>query len=82
MPSVSGASMTTPPTAGVNPQRHQTDSRPLMARIVVKFGGTSVADLTRIRTVADRVKREVDAGLLQDMMVFEFVQREVLRAAA
>jgi aspartokinase len=53
-----------------------------MARIVVKFGGTSVADLTRIRTVADRVKREVDAGLLQDMMVFEFVQREVLRAAA
>ena len=33
-----------------------------MARIVMKFGGTSVADLARIRTVADRVKREVDAG--------------------
>jgi aspartate kinase len=30
-------------------------------RIVMKFGGTSVADLARIRTVADRVKREVDA---------------------
>jgi aspartate kinase len=33
-----------------------------MARIVMKFGGTSVADLDRIRNVADRVKREVDAG--------------------
>jgi aspartate kinase len=29
---------------------------------VMKFGGTSVADLDRIRTVAQRVKREVDAG--------------------
>src|SRR5260221_14446282 len=33
-----------------------------MARIVMKFGGTSVADLDRIRHVARRVKREVDAG--------------------
>jgi aspartate kinase len=33
-----------------------------MARIVMKFGGTSVADLDRIRTVAGRVKREVEAG--------------------
>ena len=33
-----------------------------MARIVMKFGGTSVADLDRIRSVAERVKREVDAG--------------------
>ncbi|MDJ0390995.1 aspartate kinase [Roseomonas sp. E05] len=33
-----------------------------MARIVMKFGGTSVADLDRIRNVAGRVKREVDAG--------------------
>lgn len=33
-----------------------------MARIVQKFGGTSVADLDRIRNVADRVKRAVDAG--------------------
>lgn len=33
-----------------------------MARIVAKFGGTSVADLDRIRAVAERVKREYDAG--------------------
>jgi aspartate kinase len=33
-----------------------------MARIVMKFGGTSVADLTRIRAVAQRVKAEVEAG--------------------
>ncbi len=33
-----------------------------MARIVMKFGGTSVADLDRIRAVAKRVKREADAG--------------------
>ena len=33
-----------------------------MARIVQKFGGTSVADIDRIKAVARRVKREVDAG--------------------
>ncbi len=33
-----------------------------MARIVQKFGGTSVADVARIKAVAQRVKREVDAG--------------------
>ncbi|WP_160120256.1 aspartate kinase [Rhodovarius lipocyclicus] len=33
-----------------------------MPRIVMKFGGTSVADLDRIRNVANRVKREHDAG--------------------
>lgn len=33
-----------------------------MARLVMKFGGTSVADLDRIRNVAAHVKREVDAG--------------------
>jgi aspartate kinase len=33
-----------------------------MARLVMKFGGTSVADLDRIRNVAHHVKREVDAG--------------------
>ncbi|MBT6312261.1 MAG: aspartate kinase, partial [Alphaproteobacteria bacterium] len=33
-----------------------------MARIVQKFGGTSVADLDRIRNAAGRVKRAVDAG--------------------
>ncbi|MBX3504818.1 MAG: aspartate kinase [Parvibaculum sp.] len=33
-----------------------------MARLVMKFGGTSVADVERIRNVAAHVKREVDAG--------------------
>jgi aspartate kinase len=33
-----------------------------MARIVMKFGGTSVADLDRIHNVARHVKREVEAG--------------------
>lgn len=33
-----------------------------MARIVMKFGGTSVADLYRIRNVARRVEREIAAG--------------------
>ena len=33
-----------------------------MARIVMKFGGTSVADLERIRNVAGRVAREIEAG--------------------
>ncbi|MEP3274765.1 MAG: aspartate kinase [Stappiaceae bacterium] len=33
-----------------------------MARLVLKFGGTSVADLERIRNVARHVKREVDSG--------------------
>ncbi len=33
-----------------------------MARIVQKFGGTSVANTDRIRAVAEKVKREIDAG--------------------
>ena len=33
-----------------------------MARLVMKFGGTSVANIERIRNVALHVKREVDAG--------------------
>src|ERR1700726_4054440 len=33
-----------------------------MARLVMKFGGTSVADIDRIRNVARHVKGEVDAG--------------------
>ena len=33
-----------------------------MSRLVMKFGGTSVADLDRIRNAARHVKREVDAG--------------------
>ena len=33
-----------------------------MPRLVMKFGGTSVADLDRIRNAAAKVKREVEAG--------------------
>jgi len=33
-----------------------------MARLVMKFGGTSVADIDHIRNVARHVKREFDAG--------------------
>ena len=41
------------------PERTNTST---MARLVMKFGGTSVADIDRIRNVARHVKREVDAG--------------------
>ena len=34
----------------------------VMGRLVMKFGGTSVANLDRIRNVARHIKREVDAG--------------------
>jgi len=33
-----------------------------MARLVKKFGGTSVADVKRIQAVAQRIKRSTDAG--------------------
>jgi aspartate kinase len=33
-----------------------------MSRLVMKFGGTSVGDIARIRNVARHVQREVDAG--------------------
>ena len=33
-----------------------------MTRLVMKFGGTSVADIAHIRAVAQHVKREADAG--------------------
>ena len=33
-----------------------------MSRIVMKFGGTSMAGIERIRSVAGRVKREAEAG--------------------
>jgi aspartate kinase len=36
--------------------------QPKKPRLVMKFGGTSVGDVERIRAVARRVKREVDAG--------------------
>ncbi len=41
---------------------HQQDSAIPMGRLVMKFGGTSVANIERIRNVAQHVKREVDAG--------------------
>ena len=34
-----------------------------MARIVMKFGGTSMAGIERIRSVAARVRREAEAGI-------------------
>jgi aspartate kinase len=37
-------------------------SNPAMARLVMKFGGTSVADIEHIRNVAHHVGREVKAG--------------------
>ena len=33
-----------------------------MSVVVMKFGGTSVANVERIRNVAKHVKREIDAG--------------------
>ena len=33
-----------------------------MARIVQKFGGTSVGDVARIQAAAKKVKAELDAG--------------------
>ena len=33
-----------------------------MSRIVMKFGGTSMAGIERIRNVAERVRREAEAG--------------------
>jgi aspartate kinase len=33
-----------------------------MSRLVMKFGGTSVADLARIRGAAEKVRREVERG--------------------
>ena len=34
----------------------------IMAVIVAKFGGTSVADIERIESAADKIKKEVEAG--------------------
>src|SRR6202034_3217660 len=51
-----------PPTAPVSIRAFSGKARIIMARLVMKFGGTSVADIDRIRNVARHVKREVDAG--------------------
>jgi aspartate kinase len=51
------------PLSGRAPVRTDGDEdRSEMARLVLKFGGTSVADMDRIRNAARIVKREVDAG--------------------
>jgi aspartate kinase len=44
------------------PAHSPAGDRPVMARLVMKFGGTSVADIERIRNVARHVQREVNAG--------------------
>jgi aspartate kinase len=41
---------------------HSGNAPVVMGRLVMKFGGTSVANIDRIRNVARHVKREVDAG--------------------
>jgi aspartate kinase len=50
-----------PGGAGRRGSRGGTD-RVVMSVLVMKFGGTSVANVERIRNVARHVKREVDAG--------------------
>ena len=47
-----------------------------MARIVMKFGGTSMAGIERIRSVAARVKREVEAG--NEVAVVDLARAEVI----
>jgi aspartate kinase len=47
---------------GVQQFKHRSIAADLMSRLVMKFGGTSVANIERIRNVARHVKREVDAG--------------------
>jgi aspartate kinase len=41
---------------------HRKTPETVMARLVMKFGGTSVATVERIRNVARHVEREVKAG--------------------
>jgi hypothetical protein len=48
-----------PAFAGMTPAR---TSSPNMARIVMKFGGTSMAGIERIRHVSNLVKREAEQG--------------------
>src|SRR5213080_4449394 len=53
---------------GLSPKAEHARTHPgevrelIMARLVMKFGGTSVADIEHICNVARHVKREVDAG--------------------
>ncbi len=43
-------------------QRVRTIERGEVARIVKKFGGTSVGDVERIKHVAELIKADVDKG--------------------
>ena len=57
----------TAPRAGRPPQPPRINTvsggaDPFMSRLVLKFGGTSVADIDRIRNVARHVQREYEAG--------------------
>ena len=47
---------------GTGPRQFGALTRVVMSFLVMKFGGTSVANVERIRNVARHVKREVDAG--------------------
>jgi len=58
-----------------------------MPRLVMKFGGTSVADIARIREAAAKVKREVEAGWEVAVVVSAMAGRtnelvDLVRAAA
>ncbi|MGH6797540.1 MAG: hypothetical protein ACREDI_04055, partial [Roseiarcus sp.] len=48
--------------ASREPARLPQGFKDSMPRLVMKFGGTSVADVQHIRNVAAHVKREIDAG--------------------
>jgi aspartate kinase len=50
------------PRAEARPGTHGALTRVVMSFLVMKFGGTSVANVDRIRNVARHVKREIDAG--------------------
>jgi aspartate kinase len=47
---------------GRKPQKAEAGRLPALMLLVMKFGGTSVADVARIRNAALHVKREVEAG--------------------
>lgn len=55
-----------PAPRGVNSEQHSKGAcggkRNVMSVVVMKFGGTSVADIEHIRSVARHVKREVEGG--------------------
>ena len=50
------------PASGYRTRAHRFRPAGLMSRLVLKFGGTSVATVERIRNVARHVEREVKAG--------------------